>query len=52
MARMKESRQACDTWDAGTARKTHISQALPGFSPRLTDALVPASLVIITVAPR
>lgn len=46
---MKESRQVCDTWDAATARKTHISQALPGFSPRLTAVLVPASLFIITV---
>ena len=52
MAKMKESRQVWDTWDAATARKTHISLALPGFSPRLTDALVPASLFIITVVLR
>lgn len=47
---MKESRQVCDTWDAAPARKTHISQAVPAFSPRLTDAPLPASLVIITEA--
>lgn len=52
MTRMKESRQVCDTWDAATARETHISQALPGLSPRLTDALMPASLFIIAVVLR